>query len=330
MTGRCWSTANRSSSTTTTRFASSGRRRRHVSPPRAASFDAVSRASRSSGRRTTRSPTPSGGWSGSRTSGSSARRTGLWAGRPAWRRIRRASWLARRRGSPDESPGARRPHSTRSGGCPGRRRDTGTAGAAATSHGRCSELTEEQLRAPEAVVPYVAFRELVAPLVDDPALPRPARLLDIGAGAGAYGELLERWWPGRFEYVGADYSEEILALARERWPGRTFVHKDVFEPGALDGYDIVLASALLDVLPEVEPALDALLGSDAAWVALHRQRLDERRSRVEVAHGYRGQHTYRSYVTREQLEQAARRHGRRIAGEVVVDGDVRSYLLARP
>ena len=114
---------------------------------------------------------------------------------------------------------------------------------------------------PESVAPYMAFRELIAPL-DRPTrrLPRPARILDIGAGAGAYGELLDRWWPGRFDYVGADYSDEILALARGRWPGRTFLRKDVFEPGALDGYDIVMASALLDVLPEVEPGLDALLG----------------------------------------------------------------------
>ena len=191
------------------------------------------------------------------------------------------------------------------------------------------ELTDRQLSMPESVAPYMAFRELIAPLTTDPSMPRPARILDIGAGAGAYGELLDRWWPGRFDYVGADYSDEILALARGRWPGRTFLRKDVFEPGALDGYDIVMASALLDVLPEVEPGLDALLGCDAACVVLHRQRLDPRRSHVEVAPGYRGQHTYRAYVTGEQLEEAARRHGRRIAGEVVVDGDVRSFLLAR-
>ncbi len=166
--------------------------------------------------------------------------------------------------------------------------------------------------------------------MSDPRVPSPARLLDIGAGAGAYGELLDRWWPGRFEYVGADYSDEILGVARERWPARTFVRKDILEPGALDGYDVVLASALLDVLPEVKPGLDALLGSDASWVALHRQRIDERRSHVEVASGYQGQHTYRTYVTRAQLESAASRHGRIISGEVLVDGDVHSFLLERP
>ena len=90
-----------------------------------------------------------------------------------------------------------------------------------------------------------------------------------------------------------------------------------------------MASALLDVLADIDPGLDALLAADARWVVLHRQRLDPSRSHVEVAAGYRGQHTYRTYVTRAALEESARRHGRRISGEVVVDGDVHSFLLAR-
>lgn len=191
------------------------------------------------------------------------------------------------------------------------------------------DLTEGQLRAPESVAPYVAFRELMTQLVANPAVPQAARLLDIGAGAGAYGELLDRWWPERFTYVGADYSDEILELARARWPGRIFVRMDVFDAGALDGFDIVLASALLDVLPDVEPALEALLGSDARWIVLHRQRVDARRSHVEPAPGYRGQHTYCSYVTLSQLEHAARRNRLRIVADIVVEGDVRSFLLER-
>ncbi len=191
------------------------------------------------------------------------------------------------------------------------------------------ELTESQLENPEAVAPYTAFREVLGRLVDDPALPRPARLLDIGAGAGAYGELLHRWWPGRFEYVGADYSDEILAATRARWPGRDFVRKDVLAPRALDGFDVVMASALLDVLAEIAPGLDALLGADARWVILHRQRIDPRRSHVEVAGGYRGQRTYRTFLARADLEEAVRRHDRQIAGEVRVDAGVHSFVLER-
>jgi hypothetical protein len=191
------------------------------------------------------------------------------------------------------------------------------------------ELTNSQLEHPDDVPPYRAFRDILSLLVADPALPRPARLLDIGAGAGAYGELVERWAPGAFEYTGADYAEEILATARARWPGREFVRRDVLVPGALDGYDVVLASALLDVLADVEPALENLLAANARWVVLHRQRLDPERTHVEVVGGYRGQRTYAAYLTQRDLERAAERHGRQITASVEVDGGIRSFVLER-
>jgi SAM-dependent methyltransferase len=191
------------------------------------------------------------------------------------------------------------------------------------------ELTESQLRQADTVPPYAAFVRLLRPLLDDPGLPRPARFLDIGCGIGAYGELLDRYAPGHFDYVGADYSEEILAAARGRAPGRQFEHRDLLEPGALDGFDVVFASALLDVLPEPGPALDALLGADARLVMLHRQRISARRGHVEVVPGYRGQRTYRTTITQGELESAASAHGRRIAAVVDVERDVRSFLLER-
>jgi SAM-dependent methyltransferase len=190
------------------------------------------------------------------------------------------------------------------------------------------ELTDSQLLDPDTVPPYCSFRTLLERLVADDGLPRPARFIDVGCGAGAYGELVERWAPGRFDYVGADYSEEILEAARKRAPSRTFVRRDVHDEHAFDGFDVVFASALVDVLPDYEAVLDALCAADAPWVVLHRQRIGER-SHVEIAPGYRGQRTYRSYVTREQLERVAARHRRRIAATVPVDEGVHSFILAR-
>jgi SAM-dependent methyltransferase len=191
------------------------------------------------------------------------------------------------------------------------------------------ELTEAQLRDPGTVPPYAAFLRLLPALVDDPDLPRPARFLDIGCGVGAYGELLDRYAPGRFDYVGADYSDEILTAARERAPERRFERRDLLELGALDGFDVVFASALLDVLAEPGPALEALLAADARSVLVHRQRVGARRGHVEVVPGYRGQRTYRATITLAELESAASAHGRRLAAAVDVEGDVRSFLLVR-
>jgi SAM-dependent methyltransferase len=190
-------------------------------------------------------------------------------------------------------------------------------------------LTDRQLQYPDDVAPYRAFAELLRILQSRPGLPRPAKFLDIGAGAGAYGELLERWAPGAFAYTGADYSAEIVAAARQRWPGRRFEQRDLFSPGALDGFDVVLASAVLDIMADVGPALEALLASDARWVVLHRQRLDPVRTRVEVTSGYRGQRTYASYLREDELAEAADRHGRRVTASVIVDDGIRSFVLER-
>jgi SAM-dependent methyltransferase len=187
------------------------------------------------------------------------------------------------------------------------------------------ELTNSQLEHPDDVAPYRAFRELLELLLQEERLPRPATFLDIGCGMGAYGELIERWAPGRFEYTGADYAETVVATARERWPARRFVPRDVHENHALD---VLFASALLDVLPDYEPVLEALCAADAPWVVLHRQRVG-RRPGVEIVPGYRGQRTYRSTLTTELLGDVAARHGRRIAASVHVEGDVQSFLLAR-
>ena len=210
-------------------------------------------------------------------------------------------------------------------GAMARYRDTWTSPDVAS---QMLELTNRQLEHPDDVAPYRAFRELLELLVQEERLPRPATFLDIGCGMGAYGELLERWAAGRFEYTGADYAEAVVARAQERWPAGRFVRRDVHEPLALDGFDVLFASALLDVLADYEPVLDALCAADAPWLLLHRQRIG-RRSGVEVVPGYRGQRTYRSTLTPEQLREVAARHGRRIAASVDVEGDVQSFLLVR-
>jgi SAM-dependent methyltransferase len=189
-------------------------------------------------------------------------------------------------------------------------------------------LTERELQHPEDVPPYRSFRKLLDVLVSDPDLPRPARFLDIGCGAGAYGELLERWAPGRFDYVGADFADEIVEAARARWPDRTFVTCDLFDEGALDGYDVVFASALVDILSDYADALATLCSAEARWVVLHRQRIS-RRPRAEIARGYSGQRTYRSYVTRQLLDEVAAARGRRVVASVPVEADVHSFLLVR-
>ena len=190
------------------------------------------------------------------------------------------------------------------------------------------ELTREELREPETVPPYRAFLEAIDWILAELDVPDPARFLDFGCGVGHYCELLERRYPGRFEYTGCDYSPAMVEAAQAEWGARRFVVNDLFA-NTLDlrAFDIVSAGALVDVTQDYERALDALLGQGPRFVLLHRQQVTDGRSRVEVAAGYTGQTTYRSYLSRDDLERAGSRHGRQILASFHVQGDVHSFLF---
>ena len=192
------------------------------------------------------------------------------------------------------------------------------------------ELAREQLRDPESVPPYRAFIDAIEWALAELALPDPARLLDFGCGVGHYSELLERRFPGRFAYTGCDYSEAMIEAARREWGDRSFVVNDLFANTIdLGRFDLVVASALVDVTEDYGQALDVLLGSGAPYVLLHRQQLTDAASRVEVVPGYAGQTTYRSRLNMGDLEQIATRHGRTILASFDVQDDIHSLLFGR-
>ena len=192
-------------------------------------------------------------------------------------------------------------------------------------------LAREQLQDPESVPPYRAFLEAIEWALAELPLPDPARLLDFGCGVGHYSELLQRRFPDRFGYTGCDYSEAMVAVARDEWSGRRFVVDDLFASTLdLAEFDLVVASALVDITEDYTRALDVLLGSAASYVLLHRQQVTEGESRVEVAPGYAGQRTYRSYLNRGDLERIASGHGRSILASFHVQDDIHSFLFGKP
>jgi SAM-dependent methyltransferase len=191
-------------------------------------------------------------------------------------------------------------------------------------------LARKELQNPLAVPPYRVFVESITELLDAYPVAQPARLLDFGCGTGHYSAVLDRYFPGRFSYVGCDYAPEMIEIARAEWPQHEFIVNDAFDNRLnLDTFDVIFAAALVDVLVDYERALDILLASGAPYVLLHRQRITEGSSHVEVVEGYSGQLTYASHLSRRDLERAAARHRRTITHEAEVDRGTWTFLLVR-
>ena len=78
------------------------------------------------------------------------------------------------------------------------------------------------------------------------------RVLDVGCGSGRIGEFVLE--AGAGHYVGIDFSEPMLALARERlgrFADRVELIEADFHETPLEGrFDVVLALGLFDYLPE--------------------------------------------------------------------------------
>jgi len=106
--------------------------------------------------------------------------------------------------------------------------------------------------------------------------PQP-RVLDVGCGSGRIGELALQ--AGSSRYVGVDFAEPMIALARqrlERFGERCELILGDFLESAIDGpFDVILALGLFDYLPEAEPFIarmaaacapqGCVVGSFPAW-----------------------------------------------------------------
>jgi SAM-dependent methyltransferase len=81
------------------------------------------------------------------------------------------------------------------------------------------------------------------------------RVLDVGCGSGRIAEFALR--AGASSYVGVDFSEPMIELARtrlERYAERTQLLVDDFLSAPIDGpFDVVLALGLFDYLPAPAP-----------------------------------------------------------------------------
>ena len=84
------------------------------------------------------------------------------------------------------------------------------------------------------------------------------KVLDVGCGAGRDYQFFQQ---GSYEYVGVDYSRELLNIASKHFPGAIFVEGNINElPFENDEFDGFWAAASLLHIPKenIDPALQEI------------------------------------------------------------------------
>lgn len=190
-------------------------------------------------------------------------------------------------------------------------------------------LIKRELSDPLNVPPFRSFIEIMR-YVDAGCDTAVRNFLDIGCGVGHYAELLSRYFPGRFQYTGTDYSENMISRARDIWKHSSFVVDDILH-SRIDfrRFDILFASALVDVIHDFRTILQTLFSGTSHILILHRQRLTDAASRSEVTAGYDGQKTFATYLNRNDLVESLRRNGLTLLKEYIVLGNIHSFLIER-
>ena len=86
----------------------------------------------------------------------------------------------------------------------------------------------------------------------------PRRAADLGCGPGNSTEVLRARYPDA-EIVGVDSSADMIAAARKRLPDIAFELADI-EGWPSAGFDVILANAVIQWIPDHEALLPALIG----------------------------------------------------------------------
>lgn len=122
----------------------------------------------------------------------------------------------------------------------------------------------------------IVFKVLTQAL--QPYLGNGTKLLEVGCSSGYYYEIIEYLLNKRINYTGVDYSEAMIKLAREFYPGVTFQVADGADMPIVDrAYDVVISSCVILHTPNyVEHIRETIRVADRV-VVVHRTPISRHR-----------------------------------------------------
>jgi len=142
----------------------------------------------------------------------------------------------------------------------------------------------------------------------------PKSMLDIGCGCGAYYALCNKELNGLL-YIGIDYSNEAIDLAKKNWSYDGFIVKNYLDLNKefIDDFDLVHLGALLDILPNGDEALEFILSLEPKNVLIGRMKLTNEPSFYETYNAYNEITTYAYYHNKENFILLCKKYGYEIS-----------------
>ena len=132
------------------------------------------------------------------------------------------------------------------------------------------------------------------------------RVVDIGCGAGAYAYLC---YMLQLDYMGYDYSEHAINIAKEQWDNDFVVanYTEITSDHITDN-DLIVANALCDVLPNGNECLEHLLSLGGKHILVQRVRLTDEDNFFKEYTAYDIM-TYEFHHNEKQLEDTIHQAG---------------------
>lgn len=112
---------------------------------------------------------------------------------------------------------------------------------------------------------------------------REISLLDVGCASGYYSEVVRSLENYQVTYHGCDYSEAMISCARQHYSNTDFSVADITDlPFDSNTFDVVVASGVLEHVPDHEQAVQEICRVASRYVIVHR---------LPVMHANRHVHT---------------------------------------
>jgi ubiquinone/menaquinone biosynthesis C-methylase UbiE len=153
-----------------------------------------------------------------------------------------------------------------------------------------------------------------------------ARVLEVGCGGGYNSEIIDFHAP-RMSYVGLDIAPAMIDIAREHYPGRSFVVGSSYElPEKSGSFEVVIDGVALIHMSDWQKAIAEYARVARSGVVLHGITLTDRPTVTFAKYAY-GQPSRELAFNTDELRTACEDHGlhlRSVLGGL--DYDLEAYL----